>query len=92
MIVVVEPEVNGQPVCGVMEVVRVTIAMGQVVHYATILGFAVIVTEQVKNGMNAGHVMEQVNATTVTGKDGKHALIVTEKAEKLALNVAETVW
>jgi len=39
--------------------------------------------------MNAGHVTELVNATIVTDKDGKPALIVMGKVEKPALNVVE---
>ena len=70
-----------------MEVAYVTIAMVWVAQSATILVFAVIVTERVKNGMNAGYVGEQVNATTVTDKDGRHALIAMVKAEKPVLNV-----
>ena len=70
-----------------MEVAIATIAMVWVAQYVTTPGFAVIVTERVKNGMNAGHVGEQVNATTVTDKDGRYALFAMVKAEKTALNV-----
>ena len=63
---------------------HVTIVMEEVAQYATILGFAVIAMEQVKNLMRVGHVTEQVNATTVTDKDGKHAPFVMVKAEKAA--------
>ena len=59
-----------------MEAEYVTIAMDGVAQYAAILAFVVLVAEEVKPGMNAGHVTEQVNATTVTDKDGKPALIV----------------
>jgi len=84
---VMEPAEIGYHVGHAVEAGIVPIAVEQVAQHATILGIALIVTEQVRNCMHAGHVMEQVNATTVTDKDGKHALTVMVKAEKTALNV-----
>jgi len=84
---VVELEENGLPVGCAMEVAYAIIAMDGGAQYATILGSAIIVREQVKNGIHAGPAMERVNVITAMDKDGIHALIVTVKAEKHAMNV-----